>query len=330
MKRRWPLILLSLACVLGIGCLGAWALKPQTHLVTVTGLGDQVAFTTTKKDLGLALESQGIHLGPKDLVSPPLNTPLKGKNEMAVVIKKAVPVHVTVDAQTVSVESVATTVGDLLHELSIALAPSDAVSVLLETPLKPDMSIQVVRRTEAVSVTREEIPYQLVRRDDRSMAIGESREIQAGEPGFREIERITRYEDGQEVGSEIVAERIVQDPVDQIVAYGTMGVVSRGGESYRYVRELTMTATGYTAGKESNPNGNGYTYTGMKAERGVVAVDPKVIPLYTRLYIEGYGVAIAADTGGAIKGNRIDLCFDAVREALDWGVRPVRVYVLGD
>jgi 3D (Asp-Asp-Asp) domain-containing protein len=68
----------------------------------------------------------------------------------------------------------------------------------------------------------------------------------------------------------------------------------------------------------------------MRATHGVVAVDPNVIPLYTRLYIEGYGPAIAGDIGGAIRGQRIDLCFDSLGEALDWGRRPVTVYILND
>ena len=66
----------------------------------------------------------------------------------------------------------------------------------------------------------------------------------------------------------------------------------------------------------------------MKAGRGVVAVDPKVIPLGSRVYVPGYGVAIAADTGGAIKGGRLDVCVNSVSEAYSWGVRNVTVYVL--
>jgi 3D (Asp-Asp-Asp) domain-containing protein len=77
-----------------------------------------------------------------------------------------------------------------------------------------------------------------------------------------------------------------------------------------------------------------YTYTGrntscgMKPAVGLVAVDPSVIPLGTKLYIEGYGYATAADTGGAIKGNRIDLFMEDKSQCLSWGKRMVKVYVL--
>lgn len=82
-----------------------------------------------------------------------------------------------------------------------------------------------------------------------------------------------------------------------------------------------MSATAYTH------TGN-KTYTGIWPSVGIVAVNPKVIPLGTRLYIDGYGYATAMDTGGAIKGNKIDLFFETRAEALKWGRRNVQVFVL--
>ncbi|MGQ0571923.1 MAG: 3D domain-containing protein, partial [Armatimonadota bacterium] len=73
---------------------------------------------------------------------------------------------------------------------------------------------------------------------------------------------------------------------------------------------------------------DGTTAIGLRAGYGVVAVDPQIIPLRSILYIEGYGQAIAGDTGGAIKGHRIDLGFSTAREAYKFGRRPVRVYIL--
>lgn len=88
---------------------------------------------------------------------------------------------------------------------------------------------------------------------------------------------------------------------------------------------MFMMATGYSP---QEPGLSDATASGLKAQRGVVAVDPRVIPLGTRLYIEGYGSAIAADTGSAIKGNRIDLCFDTLEEVKNYGKRKVRVEIL--
>ena len=86
-----------------------------------------------------------------------------------------------------------------------------------------------------------------------------------------------------------------------------------------------MEATAYTG---DEPGCTGYTATGRRLERGMVAVDPDVIPLGSQLYIEGYGYATAEDTGGAIIGDRIDLAMDSIGEANEFGVRNVVVYVL--
>ena len=88
---------------------------------------------------------------------------------------------------------------------------------------------------------------------------------------------------------------------------------------------LNMHATAYSA---EDPGNTGITARGHRLKRGVVSVDPTVIPLGTKLYIEGYGYAVADDTGGAIVGKRIDLAMDSNREALRFGRRNVVVHVL--
>ena len=98
---------------------------------------------------------------------------------------------------------------------------------------------------------------------------------------------------------------------------------SRG--ALRFHRKISMEATAYLP---SDGGGSGITATGMMARHGVVAVDPDVIPLGTRVYIPGYGLAIAADTGGAINGDRIDLCMEDYGDAIRFGRRDVEVYLL--
>lgn len=93
----------------------------------------------------------------------------------------------------------------------------------------------------------------------------------------------------------------------------------------RYTGAFDMDASAYLP---SDGGGSGITASGMMAQRGVVAVDPSVIPLGTRLYIPGYGMAVAADTGGAIVGDRIDLCMESYGEAMNFGRRTVKVYIL--
>jgi len=100
-------------------------------------------------------------------------------------------------------------------------------------------------------------------------------------------------------------------------------------QSLRAPTVINLTATAYSPGTDQNGQWNNKTYTGGNVGPGVVAVDPKVIPLGTKLYIPGYGTAIAGDTGGAIKGNKIDLGFSSKQAALNYGIKNVAVTILG-
>lgn len=121
--------------------------------------------------------------------------------------------------------------------------------------------------------------------------------------------------------------------VDGIVGPQTKKALGLGYSSPTYTpsrgtRTLTLVATGYCPCAKCNyPYGGQPSYLGYPLKKGIVAVDPRVIPMGSRLYIEGYGDAIAADQGNAIKGNRIDLCFSTHQQALNWGIKTVRVTV---
>ena len=108
--------------------------------------------------------------------------------------------------------------------------------------------------------------------------------------------------------------------------YGGHGTErDHNGVPNKYSKVLTMEASGYSS---QDPGNGKYTATGSRLRKGLVSVDPKLIPLGTRLYIEGYGYAVADDVGGAIKGHRIDLAFDSRAEALQFGRQSVKVYIL--
>jgi 3D (Asp-Asp-Asp) domain-containing protein len=100
------------------------------------------------------------------------------------------------------------------------------------------------------------------------------------------------------------------------------------GAPQNYKAVLDMTATAYGPGYPDNGQWGNQTYMGGNVQQGVAAVDPKVIPMGSKLWIPGYGVAIAEDQGSAIKGNRIDLAFNTRQKALDYGIQNLKVYVL--
>lgn len=115
-------------------------------------------------------------------------------------------------------------------------------------------------------------------------------------------------------------------------------VTALNGKQYAYSKALLVKATAYTAAASENGGWAGLDYFGNKLKVGTVAVDPKMIPLGTKLYIEGYDynglpkggmVATATDIGGSIKGNRIDIFVpDTRQQALKFGIQDVKVYVL--
>lgn len=164
--------------------------------------------------------------------------------------------------------------------------------------------------------------------------------VQKGSDGMKKSVYQESYIDGKMISKSLEEEIIYIDPVDEIIEVGTKEyevATSRGG--FRFDTELDMVATAYDLSFEStgkNPGDPyyGITASGAKAQPGTVAVDPSVIPLGTKLYIASidgspdYGFATALDTGGAIKGNRIDLFMENKADCYKFGIRQVKVYIL--
>jgi 3D (Asp-Asp-Asp) domain-containing protein len=174
---------------------------------------------------------------------------------------------------------------------------------------------------------KKSVPFSVYRKYTTSLPYGATK-TEPGKPG--EVEIYWRvYKRGNEVlEKQKFKEVVLSEPRHQIVYVGRgYMLASRGnfaGKPY-----LDMIATAYDPGVRScGRYADGYTSLGLKAGYGVVAVDPSVIPLRKKLYVEGYGYAIAGDVGSAIKGLKIDLGFDTYREAINFGVRRVRVYIL--
>lgn len=176
------------------------------------------------------------------------------------------------------------------------------------------------------------IPNSTQRVNDSKLDQGQTRIVKAGAAGVREQMVLVVTDQYGKKTETVMREWVSSLPQPAVIAVGTRPplrtlMTSRG--SYTYRKVLNMVATAYEPGPTScGEYANGYTAIGLRAVPGVVAVDPNVIPLRTRLYVEGYGPAIAGDVGGAIKGNRIDLLFETVEECLAYGRRRVKVYIL--
>ncbi|MBC8143895.1 MAG: G5 domain-containing protein [Armatimonadetes bacterium] len=237
-------------------------------------------------------------------------------------------VTITADGETRTVDTTSTTVAELFGSQKIVLNKLDRCTVPLTAPITANMEPLVVTRITVETVKdRVILPSRTIKQLTHKLRVGQTKTLRTGKPG----EKVTVYrvvtKNGETTRTKV--SETVKQPVNKIVQTGMQGasarmLASRG--SLVGARTLTMRATGYGPG--DNGKWGNLTATGMRPGFGIVAVDPRFIRLGTRLYVENYGYAIAGDTGGAIKGNRIDLGYNSHGEAMAVGRRNVRVMIL--
>lgn len=318
-----------------------WAHKGVT--VVVDG---QTAYYKTQADtVGSLLDEVGIDLAAGDIVSPSVGSPVE--DATTVVVRHAVPVRIDCGGDIIELRVIGSTVADALVAAGLDPSLGIRVSPTVDTVLSPDMTI--VATDVFLRIVQEEVvvDYETQVQNDSKSAVGSRRVIREGQPG----KAIRIYEvvvtGGEEGARKLKEEVVLSEPIDEIIASGTMRVamntpVSRGATTSKPAPKngdrLTVTATAYTPW---DAGCGGISVINSRISRykipegwGIVAVDTSVIPLGTKLYVPGYGYAIAADTGGAIKGNKIDVCYwsggvsVAHDAAMSWGRRTVSITIL--
>lgn len=332
--KKGTLILVGAAVF--ILCLAFFCAFGISKSVTIDdGYGQTLTVQTMKYTVGALLDEQQINLNRGDVVTPAANTLLK--NGQHITIQRAVAVTLRADGNQEVVYTVGETVWEVLQEQGVQLNEKDWCEPSYEQPVVAEMCITITRITEETVTVEETVPCQRVVRKNFNRPRGQDTVITQGKDGLARRDYLVTYADGEEIGREQIKEEMLEEPVAHEVEVGALEVVATSRGDVRARASYIMQATGYdvtSAGKSPSDPGYGITATGIRAVYGVVAVDPRVIPLGTRLYITStdgsyvYGYATAADTGGAIKGNRIDLCFSSRNEALCFGRRDVKVYVL--
>ena len=245
----------------------------------------------------------------------------KAKVLLNQLIKGQIPVTLTVGGKTTTIETTGETVQDVLKQQGILLDKEDKVTPALTALLEKDMPIKVINVEVRLENKEVPLPFTTERLANPELPRGFARKIKNGQEGIMKETWQIRLEDGVEVSRSCTAREVIKEPVNGLIQYGTLSTVSRGGQDLRFSRALDMIATAYTY------TGNN-TASGTIPAPGVAAVDPRVIPLGSRLFVEGYGSATALDTGGAIQGNRIDLFYPTLDQARHWGVKGTKVYVL--
>lgn len=237
-------------------------------------------------------------------------------------------VCVYADGTQYDIRTAQTTVGSVLKENRTEVGPYDLVTPATDERPYNGMKITVVRVKEAVEETIQLIDYDTVRTSSSSLRLGGVKVLYPGAKGEKIVRYRVIYHDGRIYKRTVIDSEVLKKPIDRKLSIGSRGgFTSRGG--FRTRKVLHVVATAYDPGPRScGKNATGRTSCGMQAGYGVVAVDPRVIKLGSRLYVEGYGFAIAGDVGRAIKGRRVDLGFDSYSEAVRYGRRKVHVHVL--
>lgn len=276
------------------------------------------------------LDSQNITLGEMDKISPEPSTLLE--EDMKITIKRAVPVTIIDAGKSTVISTPCDSVQELLDNQNIKLGEMDRLSPEPSTLLKEDMKIKIVRVKVETKSTTHTVPFGEKVTSVSSLPNTKRYIKTNGQDGQKTITTKVTYEDGKEVKREIVSDKVTKAPVTQVVVQGTYPLmpVSRSGNVLPHKKIIPVRSTAYWA---VNGVGKTYTASGRLAVRNpngysTVAVDTSVIPFGTKLFIEGYGFAIAADRGTAIIGNKVDVYFNTKKEACNWAVKYVKVYVL--
>jgi uncharacterized protein YabE (DUF348 family) len=278
---------------------------------------------TTLSTVGQVLQAHGVTLFLGDQVTPAMQEPVK--SGMTVAIRRSVPVQIEVDGRTVRTRTKAGNVAGALGQESIALVGKDRVEPTLDAPIQSNMTIRVTRVREEYAVEFDPVPFQTEQVPDPEVEIDSVRVARPGQLGINKRRYRVVHEDDQEVARVLEDAWVAQPPITKTVAYGTKIVVRTLQTSegpIEYWRKMRVYVTSYkpaSCGKPKDHPRYGYTRLGLKLKKGIVAVDPTVIPLNTRMYVPGYGLARAGDTGGAVKGKFVDLGFsDDDYESWHW------------
>lgn len=213
--------------------------------------------------------------------------------------------------------------------LSLHLSASASTEADIQKPEVLGISQPIKTETrfeEKFSTASAEIKFETEYKDDPETEAGTETVVQEGENGKKITTTKITYYDGEEFDRDVVNVK-TEDPKNKIISRGTKIVwktLQTPDGEIKYWKKMRVYATHYDS---HCPGCNDWTAIGMRAGKGVIAVDPSVIKMRSQVYVPGYGKAVAGDTGGAVKGNIIDLGFDDARTA-GWKAHYIDIYLL--
>lgn len=305
--------------------------------ITINDNGTKKDVWSTKANVADLLKDENITTRPQDVLNVALDTKLK--NGLEVNINRAIQLSLQNGAKKDTVWTTKTKVSDLLAEKNIKLDQDDRVSPAKDSNLKEKMTVEVTYVNSKAEKKNEQVKFETVYKEDDSLNKGVEKVVQEGKNGKKVVEYKVTFENGKEKKRDVIKENVTSNKTDKVVVRGTKEKVvatpvsnvstssatssssssasstPSGGKTYK------MESTAYSGGGTTAYGINLSANPGLK----VIAVDPRIIPLGSKVWVEGYGEAIAGDTGGAIKGNIVDVYFPNESQCYSWGRRMVTV-----
>ena len=337
---RSVLCCLVLVCL--VGTLSKTVFAQTTYIITD---GEKTTVHTSNLSNPMdVLDQAGHALGDDDLYS----TQVTEDGTTEIVIQRAQTITVNHCGDAASVVSYGETVEELLIRLGIPVYEDYRISHELSEQTYDGMELNVVLVQEQEQTYTVELPFKTTYGYDPLLAEGEEVIIAPGKVGQATRTDMVLFENGVETSRTMLEETVTQQPASQYILRGTgeqvgkvrtkplIGdgfIVTVDGKVLTFSHSAQFCATAYTKTDEGCDE---ITATGTTVHKGVVAVDPTVVPYFTRMYIVSndgvydYGISRAEDCGGAIQGMRLDLYFDTTSQCYKFGRRACTVYFLTD
>ncbi|MCL2620477.1 MAG: 3D domain-containing protein [Defluviitaleaceae bacterium] len=338
--KKFNMVVAGVLIALTVFLVSADIFEGATFGVLLVDDGYTTSVYTGKATVAGLLEELEIELHPFDNLSVPLYSTLS--RGTVIVIDRAIPVYVSIDGSTDTIPfyarpdaGLATLVSDF-RRANIGNFMFDAELAQHRPEAGETIYLQsvnwVLRDVES------QIPYTREYNETFTLPLDYVQIYREGVMGSQNTTYHIEYVGGVEARREVMSYEILSEPQSEIAYIGVALPSGTGmsacGEIFNYSRLMLVESTAYTlsvscTGRTPDHPHWGRTASGMMAQVGIVAVDTNVIPFHTRMYIEGYGFAVAGDRGGAIRGHKIDVFFDTMAEARQWGRQHgVRVWIL--
>lgn len=336
----------------------------RSHEVSLQiGYGQTEVIQTRERTVEDVLLRYGVTVRDGDTVYPSVRTAVT--NGMTIRYQPVVVVNLIVGQDASTIYTMATDVAQLLREANVDVTERDTVLPDASTPIREGMTITVNTNRDVVQYESQLIPYDMVEKEDDTLEEGVKQTVQVGVPGLERTRYALTVENGTITNRTKTDVETLRKAMPQIIKVGTKKVTepvtepTTADESSPFIpeaeveiaeppktddvldfssaKQLLVEATAYTNNPEDTVTydgrvltRSGYDVTDTILFEGmrIIAVDPAIIPLGTRVYVEGIGMAIALDTGSAIKGQKIDIMMDEKEEAVTFGRKPLTIWVI--